>query len=146
MIGGLSNDRFTAWVVFTGGDHRRFWRIFTRRGWRHCFVVLPVYHPEPGIGASEFSQVINQTTNRIDAKVFFQSPKSCAESFLKDGAKCVVKIRVDRRKLPNYVPRGFLTCVSLIKAILGVGAWYVWTPEHLARWLLRNGGELIWRE
>jgi hypothetical protein len=69
-----------------------------------------------------------------------------AREALKDGATCVVKIAIDQKFTGAYVPRGLLTCVSLIKAALGLKAWFVWTPEHLARYLLRSGGSLIERE
>lgn len=137
-----TRQRFTAFVVFAGADHRRFWRIFTKRGWRHCFVIIPIYYPEPGLMAEQYSLIIDQRTNHTAVDVFFQSPKSVADEALQRGATCVIKFEVDRKDYRDYVPRGFLTCVSIVKSVLGIGAWYVITPEHFARWLLRNGGKL----
>ncbi|HKY44898.1 MAG TPA: hypothetical protein VJM50_17530, partial [Pyrinomonadaceae bacterium] len=51
----------------------------------------------------------------------------------------------DQKFSGKYLPRGLLTCVSLTKALLSIGAWHVWTPEQLARWLLQNGGEIMER-
>jgi hypothetical protein len=31
------------------------------------------------------------------------------------------------------------TCVEVVKAALGIVAWWVLTPRQLARWLLRRG-------
>lgn len=139
----VTRRRFTAYVIFQGAEHRRAWRIFTRRGWRHCMVVLPIHYPEQSLGADVFSLVINPLTWGVETDVFFEHPKRLVAEALAEGATAVVKIRIDRRFDRDYVPRGLLTCVSLIKAILGLSAWYVWTPEHLARHLLRNGGELV---
>ena len=47
-----ARKRFTAYVVFQGAEHRRWWRIFTRRRWRHCFLILPAW----GEGASLWSK------------------------------------------------------------------------------------------
>lgn len=139
----IASERFTAWIVFQGADHRRFWRIFTGRGWRHCFIVVPAYNPTAGLRAGRASVVIDPRSNHVSIDVLFMPPKEVADHLLGQGAKCVIKFNVDRRGLPDYVPRGILTCVSMLKAICGIGAWYVWTPKHFARWLLRNGGELV---
>lgn len=139
----VSRRRFTAFVIFQGAEHRRAWRIFTRRGWRHCLLVLPVYYPDQSLSAKRFSLVINPVTWCVQSDVYFETPDRMAQEALREGATCVIKIPIDLAFDRDYVPRGLLTCVSLIKAILGISAWYVWTPEHLARWLLRNGGELV---
>lgn len=141
----VTRDRFTAYVVFQGAEHRRFWRVFTRRGWRHCLVILPVYYPERSLGAEQFSIVIDPLTWGVWCKVLFEAPRKLALDALEDGATAVVKYRVDQKFERDYIPRGLFTCVTLLKAILGLSAWYVWTPEHLARYLLRNGGQLLER-
>lgn len=141
----VTRRRFTAYVIFQGAEHRRAWRIFTRRGWRHCLIVLPVYYPEHSLAAQRFSQVINPLTWIVQADVIFRSPEDLAQEALREGATCVIRFPVDVRIERDYVPRGLLTCVSMLKAILGVSAWYVWTPEHLARFLLRSGGKMVER-
>ncbi len=139
-------QRFTAYVVFVGADHRRPWRIFTRRGWRHCFICIPIYYPEPGLNAAEYTLIINPKVNCIQPDVVFVPVKQAAQHFMNEGCTTVIKWRVDRKGMPAYVPRGVQNCISVVKAILGVAAWYVWTPEHLARWLVRNGGQIIEKE
>lgn len=135
--------RFTAHVVFQGAEHRRFWRIFTRRGWRHVYVVLPVFFPEPGLSAIRYSQVINFWTDHVRSDVVFLTPDQVCQAALKDGATCVISIPIDQKFTGRYVPRGLFTCVSMVKALLSIDAWHVWTPEQLATWLLRNGGRLM---
>lgn len=135
--------RFTAYVVFQGAEHRRWWRIFTRRGWRHVYVVIPAYYPEPSLTAVAYSQIINFWTDHVRTDVVFQSPKAVCEAALREGATCVIMLPIDQRFTGRYLPRGLLTCVSMIKALLSINAWWVWTPEQLARWMLQNGGKLL---
>ena len=138
--------RYTAYVVFQGAEHRRAWRIFTRRGWRHCWLIMPAKVSGVSLFAEQSTVMINPGTDHIAVDFVQRSPKALAQDALAEGATCVIKIRIDQKFTGAYVPRGLLTCVSLIKAALGLRAWYVWTPEHLARHLLRVGGELITRE
>lgn len=146
MMIGISDKRFDAYFVFQGADHRRFWRLFTKRGWRHCFVVIPSYDRSAGLKDGRHSIVIDPRTNHIAIDVLYMPPNKVAKHVLDGGANCVIKFSVDQRGLPAYVPRGIITCVSILKSICGIDAWYVWTPQHLARWLARNGGELILKD
>lgn len=138
----VTRKRFTAYVFFQGAEHRQWWKIYTRRGWRHVFIVLPV-HRGNSLVDPVYSLIINPLLWGIDAEVYFHPPWKLAQEALENGATCVVKIAVDKRFDREYVPRGLLTCVSVVKALLGISAWFVWTPEHLARYLLRNGGQLV---
>lgn len=62
---------------------------------------------------------------------------------LDEGFTAAFSVPVDHDYQTDYIARGLLTCVSLVKAIIGVRAWYVWTPEHLARYLARAGATII---
>lgn len=137
--------RFTAYVIFTGSENRNWWRFFVRRGWRHVYVVLPAYYPAPSLTAVAYSQIINPWTDHIRSDVLFMSPREVCEEALREGATCVITMPIDQRFTGRYLPRGFLTCVSLVKALLSIGAWYVWTPEQLARWMLQHGGKVMER-
>lgn len=44
----------------------------------------------------------------------------------------------------RYTPRGAQTCVSVVKSLIGLMAWHIWTPDQLYRYLLNNNGVLIW--
>lgn len=138
-----ARKRFTAYVIFQGAEHRRFWRIFTRRGWRHCLVVIPVYDGAPGLMTPVYSLIINPLTCFTDTHVEFTNPRDVVQEYLNAGYTAAISWPVDHDYKQEYVPRGFLNCVTLVKALIGVSAWYVWTPKHLARYLVRNGGEII---
>lgn len=140
-----TRKRFTAYVIFYGSEHDGFWRIFTGRGWRHCCVILPSYGPEDNLLRPDVaSLVINPLTWGVEALVIRKHPEEVCRLQLEDGATAAISIPIDLRHERLYVPRGLLTCVSLIKAVLGMrGGWYVFTPKHLARYMLRHGGKFI---
>lgn len=135
--------RFTAYVVFAGSENRRWWAFLLRRGWRHVNLILPAYYPKPSLTAVCYSQVIAFQTDCIRSDVSFDDPEALAQAYLRAGATCVIRVPVDQKFTGRYIPRGLLTCVSLAKAMLSVDAWWVWTPEQLARYLLQNGGKLL---
>lgn len=141
MIPNL-RKRFTAHVVFQGAEHRRWWRAFTRRGWRHCYVILPAHRPGAGLFERPGSIIVNPWVSCLRIDYSDRPPADLIRDVLADGATCAISIPVDEKFTGRYVPRGLMTCVSLVKAIVGCKAWNVWTPEQLAKWLLRNGGEL----
>lgn len=66
-----------------------------------------------------------------------------AKHALASGATLALSWKVDLVPRREFVPRGLLTCVSVVKAVLGISAWFVLTPEHLARWMIRNGAQRL---
>lgn len=138
--------RFTAYVVFQGAEHRRWWRIYTRRGWRHCYLILPAYEPNASLFARPASIVVNPWIGYLRVDYLPETPGELCRRLLDDGATCVIELPVDQKFSGAYVARGLLTCVSLIKAVIGCNAWHVWTPEQLARWMLRHGGKMMERD
>lgn len=142
-----ARQRFTAYVVFAGAEHRRAWRIFTGRRWRHVMVIVPMYYPAPSLTADVYSIVINPLTFAVRIDYVWKDPRALVDEMLNEGFTAAIAVPVDHSYQVDYVPRGVLTCVSLVKAILGIkGAWYIWTPKHLARYLARMGGEIITRK
>lgn len=135
--------RFTAYVIFVGSENRNFWRFFVRRGWRHVYVVMPATPLGQSLFRKPMSQIVNMWTDHIRSDVVPSTPEDVARLALKEGATCAISVAVDQKFSGRYLPRGMLTCVSLTKALLSIGAWWVWTPEQLAHWLLRHGGELV---
>lgn len=135
--------RFTAYVIFVGSENRNWWRLLTRRGWRHVYVVLPATPFGQSLFRKPMSQIVNHWTDHVRSDVVSSTPRQVAEAALKEGATCAISFAVDQKFSGRYLPRGLLTCVTLTKALLSIGAWWVWTPEQLAHWLLRHGGELV---
>lgn len=136
----VRRTRFTAYLVFTGSSHSIWWRMFTRRGWRHVQLIVPADHPD----SSLFSKVgrcvvLNATSYSVTVSVVDKFAKDLALDCLDAGATMVLSYFVDVGFTREFIFRGLLTCVSLIKAVIGINAWYVITPGDLARWLIKNG-------
>ncbi len=142
VVFSVTRTRHTAWVVFSGSEARSFWRLFNRRGWRHVRLLLPAYYPEPGLTADVYTLFVDPRSNYVDVRVIWLPPEECARQLMEHGATAIIKFPVDHFRYRDYVPRGFLTCVSLPKAILGIRSWMIITPWQLARYLLRTGGKL----
>lgn len=139
----MFRKRFTGFFVFQGSENRRWWRIFLRRGWRHVRLLIPIYDPYPSLTAKEYTLVIEQWTDHLRADVVFKPARALAMDMLRDGATCVVAYPVMQSFTNKYRFMGLITCVSISKAFTSINSWIIFTPYHLARWMLRNGGELI---
>src|SRR5690606_41531378 len=123
-------QRLTALLLLQGAEHRRAWLIFTRRNWRHCLVVVPFYYPAPSLTSDVYSIIINPIAFTVRLDVAFQEPRDVVDEMLEYGYTAAIAVPVDHDYKVDYVPRGLLTCVSLVKAIIGVRAWYVWRSEE----------------
>jgi len=126
-------------VVFQGSDNLGIWQVFAPRGWRHCWIGIGVYFPEPGLMANQWTMRVEPVTWGIDVDFNFISLKDAAQAAYDRGATSVLKMSVDTRPKHAYVPRGFLSCVSVLKAILGLRACWIVTPKQLHGFLRRNG-------
>jgi hypothetical protein len=144
-VTGLQKKRLSCIVVFQGSDGLGPWRIFARPGWRHCWIALRLYFPSVGTMARQYTLKIEPTTWGIDVDVGWQSVDDVAQAALAAGATSVLEFSVDTPPPWGYVPRGVLSCVSVIKAVLGLRAWWVVTPEQLHRLLVRRGANEVRR-
>ena len=126
----------TVWFVgFPTDDSsaRRWWRVFTRPGYRH---VLCWRSDGDGV------LVVNPLASGIEIE-----RRRC------DLARFTAEMVLERRiwtlclasaALPPAPPdrpplRLFLTCTEIVKAALGLRAWWCFTPSQLARLLRRLG-------
>lgn len=133
----------TAYVVFQGGVDQTIPLPLSSPGWRHCWVMLPVYYPEPGLMAHTFTNKIELLRWGYHSAVWWRPPEVCAAAFMEAGATAIVEFPyVSPPSPPRPVWRGPMTCVTLTKAVLQIDAWKVWTPKQLYRYLIRNGGRL----
>lgn len=116
-----------ALVVFHGDGFGLAVRLFCghRQGFRHCFAVLET---EAG-------------WLRIDAqahctRVDFVAPRGFAlAAFYRSVGLIVVKSGTREPSRRRQFPALF-TCVESTKRLLGLQAWWVWTPWQLYRCLL----------
>ena len=140
--------RQTAHVVFQGGLDQALPIPFTSPGWRHCWIMLPVYYPEPGLMAEVFTKKIESLRWGVDTAVWWRSPEVVSKAFYEAGVTAIVEFpfSIPPKNPRDVVWRGPLTCVTLTKAILQINDWRVWTPKQLFAYLVRHGGSIASHE
>jgi len=90
---------------------------------------------------NESTLKINPLSNNIKIDYIPSPVKEVADYFAShEQAKDIVKIKLPLAEHLGYTFRGIITCVSIIKAALGIRAWFIITPQQLRRYLLRIGG------
>ena len=119
------------WVVFSDDTDIPLLRLL-RRGFRHCFVVAGeggcwvAYDPLAHCTQLEF----------LDVPDGFDVPR-----WLEDQGMTVLKLREERGEPPrSLLPPLPFTCVEAVKRLVGLRAWWVFTPWQLYRALVRMGG------
>jgi len=134
----------TGYVVFTPGvvAGRGWWRFFTRRGWRHCYVIIPVYFPEPSLMAEQYAMKIESLAWGVDTEIWWSPVSKCLDHVRPD-ATAIVSFTVTLPPSKNSLVQGPLSCVSLAKAQLAIRDWKIFTPYQLFRWLVRHGGKVV---
>lgn len=146
VIGGTTKRDFTALVFFHGGIERAPWKIFTRQGWRHCFIVQPGYFPKPSLTATKVMVVVDPQSWGTAVDWYVMDEDELVSRFYAMGGTAVVRYRVRTPPDRMYVRRGLHTCVTWCKSVLAVRAWWVWSPRALYSYLIRHGGEVVGRE
>lgn len=139
----VRKTRFTAYLIFSGAEHGIWWRMFTPRGFRHVQLIIPADGDRNLFDQSGQCIVVNATSYSVTVNLFDKRARELADDFLDAGATMVLTWFVDVGFTREFIPRGFLTCVSIVKALIGVNVWYLITPDHLARWLIRNGAKRL---
>jgi len=77
----------------------------------------------------------------LDVDYWSVDPEEIAKEFIKDDYILdVVKISLPLPKNVSYNIRGLINCVTVVKSVLGLGKWFVLTPQQLHRYLIRIGG------
>ncbi len=115
-----------AWVVFSG-QADLFWLKILRKGFRHCAVVL--HDGEHWINIDPLSHVMAVHVSSV--------PASCdVPLLLEQQGHRVLAVEMQCEGTP--APWGFLTCVGVVKRVLGIRARFIWTPWQLYRYLVQT--------
>jgi len=127
------------YVVFTG-ERTRFmpWlvRLFLFRSrFRHVYALREY----KGV-----TLIANQTAQGLLLDASPVPAPECVQVLAKNAGSAAVLFA--GRLKSRYTPRGVQTCVSVVKSLLGLSAWHVWTPDQLYRYLIKHQGVELWQE
>jgi hypothetical protein len=111
-------------VYFTYTDRPYWWTRFLKKGFSHVFVLIPQH---------EGYLFIESTLSSIDVKYLTEHsklPKSL------DKSSVVVKYctEIDYNLTSSWLRP--CTCVEVVKRIIGLDKWWIFTPYQLYRYIL----------
>lgn len=134
----------TYYVVFQNSVFHRPWQIFTWNGFEHCWVFFPKYMGPPGLLTRQHTLKVEPLSTFIDVDYWATDPEEVAAEFIKeDFILDIVKISLSLPETVSYNVRGLINCVTVVKSVMGLGKWFVMTPQQLRRYLLRIGGRSL---
>lgn len=121
------------WVLCTNTTVRHWWDRFLREGYRHCSLLI-----WEGVVWLHIEPTLDRTRVAI---IEHYEPTSPAEWVEDPGARLFRAKPEGRRGRMRAlsVLRPF-TCVEEVKALLGIRAWWIFTPWQLAQHLRRRNG------
>ena len=125
----------TYYVVFQKSESNRFWNYFLWNHYDHVFLLQP--HLEGTLK-------LNPLANNIIIDYIPHPTHEVADSYrTHEQVIDIVIINLPLVLQSGYTARGIITCVTIVKATLGIGKWFILTPQQLRRHLLRIGGRSI---
>lgn len=116
----------------------RWWDIFTRKGWRHCFI----WWQPPDTDA-----IIQIASLFWGISLHFSQGDIDDALMMLANERVISSILVVDCDLPGplpFVTHGPITCVTFAKATMGIRARHIWTPHQLHRYLLTQKGATSW--
>ena len=114
------------YVGFVDRTEIRILRLFLKRGFRHCFVLM---------GDENRWVVVDPISNRMDISYIPVGVRSVKDMFCKSKIKARF-VRVKRQYIPKKrVSSGIFTCVEVVKRIIGISKISVFTPFRLYKFL-----------
>ncbi len=116
----------TMWAVFSNDTDLKFLKIL-RHGFRHCFVIMQ---------QDNRWVLIDPRSDKTDIQILPHPHHFNFPRFFIEQGHTVVKIPSLQtpRKIASVLP---ISCVEMIKRIIGLHQWWVVTPHQLYRSILK---------
>lgn len=116
-------------------------------GLQHCSVLEAATSPGDGLARAEYCIHTETCYGVTIQRIYWNTAeKMVAEKLAKGVLTAVAVVKVDKKFSKRYIPFGLLTCVTIVKSLLGVHNARVQTPLSLLRYLERNGATVVWSE
>ena len=138
----------TYYVLFRNARISDRWaRRFTVPGLEHCSVLESVNYPGEGLSHVEYC-IHTETCFGVTIQQIYwkNAEKMVAEKLAERRFTVVAVVKVDKRFSKRYIPFGLLTCVTIVKSLLGIHNLRVQTPQSLLRYLENNGALVVWSQ
>jgi len=131
----VSSEPTHYYVVFTDtepdGRGLAYWRLFTRAAFRHCFVFWR--------DDVEWFR-LDCNAYRLEIEVLPWARSADVPGIFRAAGGIVVKVEPRHGdEHMGRLPFGWITCVTVVKALLGINSRWTLTPYALYC-LLREGG------
>jgi hypothetical protein len=107
-------------------------RFFVGDGFQHCYA----FRDYKGV-----TLIVNHLSQGLVADVSPVPATKCVSVLSTDGRETVV-LFAGRLKY-RYTQRGVQSCVSVVKSLIGLTAWHIWTPQQLFQYLVNHGGVVL---
>ncbi len=129
----------TYYIAFQTSMAWKIWDVFTTKDYRHCFLFMDqddVYGS--GTVLCEYRRGWMVMEDYIlTSEAIIEVLETCPIQ------TTVLRITLDPWERKRYPACGLITCVSIIKAILGVTTPWIMTPKQLLNHLRSLGAETI---
>lgn len=125
----------TFYVIFeytpvSSPDHK-----FILSKWGHCFTLESM---------QSTCVSINMLTSFISVHNYDNKAEILINEYVsRETVLDIVKISLPFEVTKAYTVRGLLNCVTLVKALLGIKKFFIFTPKQLHSHLLTLGGESL---
>jgi hypothetical protein len=125
------------YVVFTAATNNLMpWWV---RWWIRRDIYKHVYAFRDYAGCT---LTVNQLAQGLIVDASPVPAPDCARMLGQEGRESVVLFAGQLKY--RYTQRGVQSCVSVVKSLLGLKAWHVWTPQQLYRHLIEHKGVVLW--
>lgn len=122
------SQKLSAWVIFSG-QTERWWLRLLRPGFRHCLLVM-----HDGRHWLSVDPMLNYMNVQVHHTVpdDFDFPR-----WLQSQGQHVVRAQIDHEKAVP-APLMFMSCVEVVKRVLGIHHRFILTPWQLYRHLTQK--------
>jgi hypothetical protein len=110
-----------------------WWQRPLAAGFKHCFAFRAA--------GQDFTELVDHTGRFLNLTVLPCAADDFAAQLLAEGM--TVHIVAPMPAAAQAILRGPMTCVEVVKAVLGIGAPWIITPRQLAAHLERRGAQRI---
>jgi len=121
-------DEIEGWyVVFVDGMGNNFWDVVTCKKFRHCYAFR-------WDGYNWI--VVDALSQSLEVHILpFGQEVDLPKETLALGHQLVYFTKLRRG---SFIFRGLMTCVSTVKHLLGIRAWWIVTPKQLYNYLTKE--------